>query len=251
MPDLLNHRTLIVTGAGGHIGRAMCLGLAREGAQLVLADRTPLPELARDIEALGCSAICVAVDVTDADSTQAMAQAAFERFGRIDGLINNAGFFKGCSFGSFMDIPEQEWEQCYAVNVRGVWLCCKAVMPYMREQGYGKIANISSNTPYKGVPHFLHYVSSKAAVLGLSRALAREVGDHGICVNSLCPDLIPDPDIIARQGTAADEKTVAQRCLKRTQRPDDMVGAAVFLMGPGSDFITGQSLLVNGGAFFH
>lgn len=251
MATPLNGRIVIVTGAGGNIGKALCLGLAREGAHLVLADRAPLPDLVRDIEALGRQALSVVVDVADAASTQAMAQAAFERFGRIDGLINNAGFFKGCSFGSFLDIPADEWDLCYAVNVRGVWLCCKAVTPFMRDQGYGKIVNISSNTPYKGVPNFLHYVSSKAAVLGLSRALAREVGGHGICVNSLCPDLIPDPEIVAKQGNAADEKTVAQRCIQRTQVPEDMVGAAAFLVGPGSDFVTGQSLLVNGGAHFH
>lgn len=250
MSSFLTDRTIIVTGVGGNIGRAFCLGLAREGANLVLADRVELPELARDIEALGRRAISVVVDVANPESTEAMARTAFEHFGRIDGLINNAGFFKGCTFGSFMDIPVEEWDLCYAVNVRGVWLCCKAVTPYMRKQGYGKIINISSNTAYKGVPNFLHYVSSKAAVLGLSRAMAREVGDDGICVNSLCPDLIPDAEISAKQGNVANEKTIAQRCLKRTQVPDDMVGAAVFLVGPGSDFVTGQSLLVNGGAYF-
>ncbi|MDM0046179.1 SDR family oxidoreductase [Variovorax dokdonensis] len=251
MSQLLNGRTIILTGAGGNIGRAFAIGLAREEANLVLADRVPLPDLVGEIEAMGRKAISVVVDVADDASTQAMARTAFERFGRIDGLINNAGFFKGCTFGSFMDIPAEEWDLCYAINVRGVWQCCKAVVPFMREGGGGKIVNISSNTPYKGVPNFLHYVSSKAAVLGLSRAMAREVGDDGICVNSLCPDLIPDPDIIAKQGSAADEKTVAQRCLKRTQLPSDMVGAAVFLVGPGSDFVTGQSLLVNGGAYFN
>jgi NAD(P)-dependent dehydrogenase (short-subunit alcohol dehydrogenase family) len=251
MSTSLQGRLVIVTGAGGNIGNALCRGLAREGANLVLADQMRLPELVRDIEALGREALSVVVDVADAASTQAMAQSAFERFGRIDGLINNAGFFKGCTFGSFIEIPVDEWDLCFAVNVRGVWLCCKAVMPFMREQGGGKIVNISSNTPYKGVPNFLHYVSSKAAVLGLSRALAREVGQYGICVNSLCPDLIPDAEIIAKQGSMANERTVAQRCIQRTQVPDDMVGAAAFLVGPGSDFVTGQSLLVNGGAYFN
>lgn len=120
----------------------------------------------------------------------------------------------------------------------------------MQRQGGGKIVNISSNTPYKGVPNFLHYVSSKAAIIGLSRSLAREVGEHNIQVNTLCPDLIPDADITAKQGTAADERTIAGRCLKRTQTPQDMVGAALFLLGDGADFVTGQSLLVNGGAYF-
>src|SRR5690606_32249818 len=171
-------------------------------------------------------------------------------FGRIDGLINNAGFFKGCTFGSFMDIPVEEWDRCFAINVRGLWQCCKAVVPQMKAQGGGKIVNISSNTPYKGVPNFLHYVSSKAAIVGLSRSMAREVGSFNIKVNTLCPDLIPDADIVAKQGTEANARTVAARCLKRTQTPQDMVGAALFLLGEASHFMTGQSRLVNGGAHF-
>lgn len=251
MPDTLNDRTIIVTGAGGNIGRALALGIAKEGADLILADLMPQPELERAIGACGRRAVSVVVDVADPISTEEMAAQTLAQFGRIDGIVNNAGFFKDCTFGSFLDIPVAEWDLCFAINVRGVWLCNKAVVPQMRRQGYGKIVNISSNTPYKGVPNFLHYVSSKAAILGLSRALAREVGDHGICVNSLCPDLIPDAEILARQGTAADERTVAQRCIRRTQLPQDMIGAAVFLLGPGSDFVTGQSLLVNGGAHFN
>ncbi|HZZ05352.1 SDR family NAD(P)-dependent oxidoreductase [Paraburkholderia sp.] len=250
MSDSLKNRTIIVTGAGGNIGRAYCDELNRIGANVVLADLTDLSGLAREYCAAGGSAIGVKVDVADPDSIEAMAATAFERFGAIHGIVNNAGFFKGCTFGSFMDIPVDEWDRCYQINVRGVWLCCRAVVPYMKQGGGGKIVNVSSNTPYKGVPNFLHYVSSKAAIIGLTRALAREVGEFNIQVNTLCPDLIPDPDIIARQGTAADEKTVAQRCLKRTQTPEDMVGSALYLLGSGSDFVTGQSLLVNGGAYF-
>ena len=251
MSGSLQDKVVIVTGAGGNIGRAFCKGLALEGARVVLADRVDASDFAREIEAEKGTALAVTVDVADERSTAAMAEAAHSAFGRIDAIINNAGFFKGCTFGSFMDIPSAEWDLCHKVNVRGTWQCCKAVFPYMKRQGAGKIVNISSNTVHKGVPNFLHYVSSKAAILGLTRALAREVGDHGITVNSLCPDLIPDAEIRATQGDAADQKTVAQRCLKRTQLPQDMVGAAVFLCGSGSDFITGQSLLVNGGAFFN
>src|SRR5690606_19465263 len=109
------------------------------------------------------------------------------------------------SFGSLMDIPAEEWDRCFSINVRGLWQCCKAVIPTMKRQGGGKIVNISSNTPYKGVPNFLHYVSSKAAVIGMSRSMARELGEHNIQVNTLCPDLIPDADITATQGVEADE----------------------------------------------
>ncbi len=245
------NKTIIVTGAGGNIGRAYCDALIAAGANLVMADLGNLSGLASEYGSCGARAIAVKVDVADPASVQAMADKAMETFGRIDGLINNAGFFKGCSFGSFMDIPLEEWDLCFDVNVRGVWLCCKAVVPHMTSAGGGKIINVSSNTPYKGVPNFLHYVSSKAAIIGLTRALAREVGEFNIQVNTLCPDLIPDADITAKQGTAADERTIAGRCLKRTQKPDDMVGSALFLLGKGSDFVTGQSLLVNGGAFFN
>ncbi|WP_322056365.1 SDR family NAD(P)-dependent oxidoreductase [Paraburkholderia sp. J63] len=250
MNDSLKDKTIIVTGAGGNIGRAYCDALIRSGANVVLADLADLSGVAAEYRSTGGSALAFRLDVADPESVEAMAKAAYERFGAIDGIVNNAGFFKGCTFGSFMDIPVDEWDRCYRINVRGVWLCCRAVVPYMKRSGGGKIVNISSNTPYKGVPNFLHYVSSKAAIIGLTRALAREVGEFNIQVNTLCPDLIPDPDIVAKQGTAADEKTIAQRCLKRTQTPDDMVGSLIYLLDGGSDFVTGQSLLVNGGAFF-
>ncbi|MFD1561055.1 SDR family NAD(P)-dependent oxidoreductase [Paraburkholderia silviterrae] len=250
MNDSLKDKTIIVTGAGGNIGRAYCDELIRIGANVVLADLADLSGVAAEYRSAGGSALAIKLDVADPESIEAMARAAYERFGAIDGIVNNAGFFKGCTFGSFMDIPVDEWDRCYQINVRGVWLCCRAVVPYMKRRGGGKIVNISSNTPYKGVPNFLHYVSSKAAIIGLTRALAREVGEFNIQANTLCPDLIPDPDIVAKQGTAADEKTIAQRCLKRTQTPGDMVGSLIYLLDSGSDFVTGQSLLVNGGAFF-
>ncbi|SOY63129.1 SDR family NAD(P)-dependent oxidoreductase [Cupriavidus taiwanensis] len=250
MTRLLDNKTIIVTGAGGNIGRAYCDGLIAAGANLVMADLADLSGLASEFQREGGRAIAVRVDVSDPASVQAMADRAVAAFGGIDGLVNNAGFFKGCSFGSFLDIPIEEWDLCFDVNVRGVWLCCKAVVPHMRTRG-GKIINVSSNTPYKGVPNFLHYVSSKAAIIGLTRALAREVGEFNIQVNTLCPDLIPDADITAKQGSAADERTIAGRCLKRTQKPQDMVGSALFLLSDGADFVTGQSLLVNGGAFFN
>lgn len=246
----LKGRTVIVTGAGGQIGLAYCDALIAHGANLVMADLGDLEERAQQYRDQGGQAIAVQVDVSSNDDTQAMAQAALQAFGAIDGIINNAGFFRGCTFGSLMDIPAEEWDRCYAINVRGLWQCCKAVIPAMQRQGGGKIINVSSNTPYKGVPNFLHYVSSKAAVIGLSRAMAREVGEFNIQVNTLCPDLIPDAGITATQGDEADRRTVAGRCLKRTQTPQDMVGAALFLLGEGSDFVTGQSLLVNGGAHF-
>ncbi len=246
---LLGGRVSIVTGGAQGIGRAYCLGLAAEGSAVVVADVQDGTPVVREISAKGGDALAVRVDVSDPEATAAMADAAVQRFGRIDTLVNNAAYFKQAKRGPFTAIGVEEWDRAFAVNVRGTWLCCRAVHPQMRRQGYGKIVNVSSNTPYKGVPGFLHYTSSKSAIIGLTRALAREVGGDGITVNTVAPDLIPDEEM-ARTRAAEAAMVVEQRCLRRTQTPEDMVGLVVFLAGPGSDFITGQSFLVNGGALF-
>jgi NAD(P)-dependent dehydrogenase (short-subunit alcohol dehydrogenase family) len=246
----LEGRVAIVTGGGRHLGRAYSLGLARAGASVVVADIIDAGSVAEEIRAEGGQAEAVHVDVTDAASTDSMAKAAADRFGRLDILLNNAGYFKQVQRGAWHEIDVEEWDKAFRINVKGVWLCCRAVFPYMKEQRYGKIINIGSNTVWKGgPPGFLHYISSKAAINGLTRALARETGDYNICVNTLCPDFIPDEEML-RAEPERDEIVVRQRVLKRTQTPEDMIGAVVFLSGPGSDFITGQSLLVNGGVWF-
>jgi 3-oxoacyl-[acyl-carrier protein] reductase len=246
---LLDGRVSIVTGGAQGIGRAYCLGLAAEGSAIVVADVQDGSPVAREISAKGGDALAIHVDVSDPAATTAMADAAVHRFGRIDALVNNAAYFKQAKRGAFTEIGMEEWDRAFAVNVRGTWLCCRAVHPQMRQQGYGKIVNVSSNTPHKGVPGFLHYTSSKSAIIGLTRALAREVGSDGIAVNTVAPDLIPDEEM-ARTRAAEAAIVVEQRCFRRTQTPEDMVGLVVFLAGPGSDFITGQSFLVNGGALF-
>jgi NAD(P)-dependent dehydrogenase (short-subunit alcohol dehydrogenase family) len=246
---VLNGRACVVTGGAQGIGRAYCLGLAAEGSAVVVADLVDGSAVAAEISAAGGDALAVQVDVSDPASAAAMAEAAVQQFGRIDVLVNNAAYFKQARRGPFTGIGVAEWDRAFAVNVRGTWLCCRAVYPQMRRQGYGKIVNISSNTPYKGVPGFLHYTSSKSAIIGLTRALAREVGGDGIAVNTVAPDFIPDEEM-ARNRAAEAEIVVSQRCFQRTQTPQDMVGLVVFLAGPGSDFITGQSFLVNGGALF-
>lgn len=245
----LEGRVSIVTGGARGIGRAYCLGLAAEGSAVVVADLLDGAGVVEEIEGAGGQALAVEVDVSDQGSTEAMAKAAVDRFGRIDVLVNNAAFFKSVTHGSFMDLDVAEWDLAFQVNVRGVWLCCRAVFPAMKEQSYGKIINISSNTVWKGVPGFLHYVSSKSALTGLTRALAVEVGEHNIAVNTVAPDFIPDEEMLKSRGTHDDE-VIAQRAMKRRQGPEDMVGTVVFLASPGSDFITGQSFLVNGGAHF-
>ena len=245
----LEGRVSIVTGGARGIGRAYAMGLAAEGSLVVVADLLDGEGTVEEIQQGGGQAMSVQVDVGDPASAEAMAARAADRFGRIDVLVNNAAYFKEAKRGPFTDIEVEEWDRAFHVNVRGTWLCCRAVYPYMRRNGYGRIINVSSNTPFKGVPGFLHYTASKAAIIGLTRALAREVGSDNIGVNTVAPDFIPDEEM-ARTRAAEAEIVIRQRCFPRTQSPEDMVGIVVFLAGPGSDFITGQSFLVNGGAWF-
>ncbi len=173
-----------------------------------------------------------------------------ERFGRIDALVNNAAVYSTIVKKPFEEIADDEWDRVLAVNVKGAWLCTRAVAPAMRRQGRGKVVNVSSTTVPTAPPGFAHYVASKAAIVGLTRALARELGTDGICVNTLTPDYIEFyRDYDNRQPEMA-PALAAQRMLSREQAPEDMVGALVFLLGPGSDFVTGQNISVNGGRVF-
>lgn len=247
----LEGRVAIITGGAGGIGRAYCLGLAEEGATVVSADVAVSEETVDLVRSAGGVADHVMTDVSDKASTEEMARFTVERFGRIDILVNNAGYFVTLKRGPWYEIPVDEWDKAFDINVRGVWLCCLAVWPHMKDQGYGKIINITSNVIYRGVPNFLHYSASKSALVGLTRSLAREVGEHGIAVNAVAPEYIPSsPQLTAVNPPNQNEMVVQQRIFKRTQLPEDMVGTVVFLAGPGSDFITGQSILVNGGSCF-
>jgi 3-oxoacyl-[acyl-carrier protein] reductase len=240
----------IVTGAARGLGRTYSLALAEQGARVTVADMADGSSVVDEITASGGEAEYVRVDVTDQQSTENMAKATAERFGRIDILINNAAYFTSIERGPWTKWTVDEWDLCFAVNVRGVWLCCLAVFPYMRNQQYGKIINITSNVVWRGVPNFLHYVSSKSALIGLTRSLAREVGEHNIAVNAVAPEFIThDPEVASKYG-ALEDMVVASRVFKRKQTPEDMVGTILFLSGSGSDFITGQSFLVNGGSAF-
>ena len=243
----LKDRVALVTGGAHGIGRAYALGLAREGAAVVVADVDDAAPVVEEIERAGGKAIATRVDVVDKSSTERMAGAAAEHFGRIDILVNNAAHFRHVKKSSFDEIDVEEWDKAFDVNVRGTWLCTRAVYPRMREQRYGRIINVSSMTVFEGTPTFLHYVASKSAIIGLTRALAVEVGQYSIAVNTVVPSYIPH-DLGRPQSI--DEYSVGMRIFKRTQLPDDMVGIVVFLAGPGADFITGQSFLVNGGARF-
>ncbi len=247
----LDGRVAIVTGGARGIGRAYCIGLAKEGAKVVSADLADSTETIALVKEAGGDADQVVTDVSDKASAEEMARFTAERFGWIDVLVNNAGYFVTLKRGPWYDIPIEEWDRAFAINVRGVWLCCLAVWPHMKERGYGKIINITSNVVYRGVPNFLHYSASKSALIGLTRSLAREVGEHGIAVNAVAPEYIPSSEELVKVNPPnQNEMVVQQRIFKRTQVPEDMVGTIVFLAGPGSDFITGQSILVNGGSCF-
>jgi 3-oxoacyl-[acyl-carrier protein] reductase len=248
----LDGKVAVVTGAGRGIGRAYALRLAGEGARVVVAevDAANGTETAALIQQAGGDAIALPTDVADEASADAMAHATVERFGRLDVLVNNAALFYGVARKPFDQITVAEWDRLMAVNVRGVWLCCKAVVPYMRQAGYGKIVNIASDTALSGVPGFLHYVASKGAVIAMTRALARELGGDNICVNAVAPGFTLSEAGLAA-GDEPAQRSIAGRPLHRAEVPEDLVGTIVYLASPASDFVTGQLLTVNGGYVMH
>ena len=237
----MSREVAIVTGGARGLGLAYVEGLKGAGYDVVVADLTDSD--AGDLH--------VRVDVSDRASTEAMAAAVLDRFGRIDVLINNAGYFTEIVKKPFEELTDEEWDLAFSVNVRGTWLCCRAVAPAMKAQRSGKIVNTSSMTVPSGIPGFLHYVASKSAIVGLTRALARELGDWGICVNTISPDYVPhDAEYAGRQPQMA-ALLASQRAFKRDEVPEDLVGTILFLAGHGSDFVTGQDLWVNGGRLFN
>lgn len=250
----LKDKVAIVTGGGVGIGKAYAHSLAKEGAKVVVADiqEAEAKKVAMDIQQAGGEAIAVAVDVTSAEKTQAMANAALKQYGRIDILVNNAGLYSALKKKNFMEIEPDEWDKVMAVNLKGLFLCVKAVYPAMKQQRKGKIINISSGTALSGSPLFLHYVSSKAGVLGFTRALAREVGADNICVNSIMPGLTisgSNQEGVMTPEQLADRRK--RRCIQRDQYPQDLVGTVIFLASDDSDFMTGQSISVDGGMNMH
>lgn len=231
----------IVTGGARGLGAAYVEGLRGAGHDVVVAD----------VAETDAADLFVRTDVSDADSTEALAAATLERFGRIDALVNNAAVYSSIVKRPFEEIPVEEWDEIFRVNVRGAWLCSRAVAPAMRARQRGKIVNVASMTVPTAPPGFAHYVASKAAIVGLTRALARELGPDGICVNTLTPDYIAfDRDYDNRQPEMA-PALAQQRVFAREQAPADLVGTLLYLLGPGSDFVTGQDIWVNGGRLFH
>jgi 3-oxoacyl-[acyl-carrier protein] reductase len=253
--DRLKDRVIIVTGGAHGIGRAYCRGLAAEGAKVVVADLDidAAEAVVRSLGESGSDALAVRADVSQAEDVDAMAQGAADRFGSVDGLINNAAVFQvpAMSRVPFEQIPIDEWDRLIAVNLRGVFLGCRAVVPYMKAQGRGKIINISSGTVFHGSANSAHYVTSKAGVIGFTRSLARELGDHNINVNAIAPGLTLSLEEMTEDRLQMSRNRAQARSIKRDQEPEDLVGTAVFLCSPDSDFITGQTIVVDGGAQMH
>jgi len=252
---LLDDKVVIVTGGGHGIGKAYCRGITREGGTAVVADidEKAAYDVAKAIQDSGGKAIGVDVDVANFASCQTMAEKSLRAFGKIDGLVNNAAIFMNvpAEKGGWQEITEEAWDRIMAVNVKGLWLCSRAVVPAMQRRKEGSIVNISSNMAFNGGLTMMHYVVSKAAVVGFSRVLARELGGDNIRVNTLAPGATMSEEQPTEQALRNYERTASTRILKRVERPDDLVGTALYLLSDLSSFVTGQTILVNGGAVLH
>ncbi len=248
----LDGRVALVTGAGKGLGSAFCRRLAQDGADIVAVTRADMEGLERtrsEVNSLGKDVMIRKVDVSDEKDTINMVEAALDMFGRIDILVNNAAYYYGVIRKSFNEIGIDEWDRMMAVNVRGPWLCAKAVFPAMRERGKGKIINLASEVFFTGSHGFAHYVASKGGVIGLTRALAIELGLHNICVNAVAPGYTDTE--ASRTIADVDKYDTGKTPLKRMETPEDLVGIVAFLASDESDFITGQTILVDGGRAMH
>ncbi|MGE5303727.1 MAG: SDR family NAD(P)-dependent oxidoreductase [Alphaproteobacteria bacterium] len=255
MIEGLKTKVVIVTGGGHGIGKAYCLGFARAGARVIVADidGAAAGALADRITKEFCTeSLAVQVDVSDEAASKNMAAQALARFGRIDALINNAAIFATIPMnrGRIETITPEEWDQLMAVNLKGLFFCCRAVLPAMRKQKAGKIINIASGTVFAGSPGRIHYVTSKAATIGFTRTLAREAGNANINVNVLAPGNTLSEENPTEETVRFRQASIGLRALRRLQVPQDVIGAALFLASPLSDFITGQTINVDGGISF-
>jgi NAD(P)-dependent dehydrogenase (short-subunit alcohol dehydrogenase family) len=248
---LAGKRALVTGGASG-IGRAIALELARQGAAVAVADLRAPAATVDEIRASGGAAHALVADVSQPQQVKAMVDGAVAALGGIDGLVNNAGIYSSIVPRPFEEIDLAEWRSLFEVNVFGLMSCCQAVVPHMKAQGGGRIVNIISGTPFKGIPFMLHYVASKGAVLGITRSLARELGPAGVQVNGVAPGFTLSEGVMANpvQLQRLTEVSRNARSLARDQLPQDVTGAVAFFLSDGAAFITGQTLMVDGGSHF-
>jgi len=250
----LKDKTAIITGGSQGIGEAYAMAFANEGASVVIAD-TDLEKANQAVETIqsaGGKALAVRTDVSVLEETERMAEKAIERFGRIDALVCNAAIFGKIPItrAPFDEIDLSEWDRSWNVNVKGVFLCCRAVFPAMKAQESGKIITVSSNMFFRGGTPYLkyaHYVAQKGAIIGLTRALARELGEYKINVNCIAPGGTMTEDPNDPVALSKRQKAAERRSIRRIEYPEDLVGAAIFLASSESDFITGQTIVVDGG----
>jgi len=251
----LSGQTVIVTGGAVGIGKVYSRALGEVGSNVVIADITDNEGgvLAGEIVDAGGSAIYVSTDVSDMSTCTALAEYTLESFGAIHGLVNNAALYSAIpKRDDWTTIPEEEWDQLMAVNLKGIFNCCKAVTPTMKRQGYGKIINISSSTWLTGTTGRLHYTTSKAGVVGFTRSISHDLGKNGICVNAVCPGLTKSETIgtiMPEEHWKRREKKMAESAaIPRLQQPEDLVGTILFLLSPASDYVTGQTIACEGGS---
>jgi 3-oxoacyl-[acyl-carrier protein] reductase len=247
-------RVVIVTGGGRGIGRVYSDAFAQAGMRVVLADihGEEAESAAAAIRAAGGEALAVRTDISRPEDAQAMAEAAARQFGGIDALVNNASMMSALPRRAWTEIPLEEWDRVMAVDLRGLFLCCRAVRPFMVKRGKGKIVNVSSGRVLDGTPNRLHYTTAKAGVIGFTRALARELGPDRINVNVILPGLtLSDTQVASSPAGYINDEYNQRRALKRDQYPEDLVGTVLYLLSEASDFVTGQSINVDGGKLMH
>jgi 3-oxoacyl-[acyl-carrier protein] reductase len=251
----LKNKVAIITGSARGMGRVFARRFAEEGAKLTVCDVLDCAPVAEEIEALGGEALALKADVASEEDTAAMAQKTFDRFGRIDILVNNAAVIGAIEVKDFAkpveEIVSADWDRILAVNIKGVFLSSKAVIPYMKKQGGGKIVNMASNVAFTGLPDFIHYSTSKGGVLTMTRGLAWALGEFNINVNAVAPGLVMTEAMQAAFNAKYSEMVVGHQLLKRKIEPEDVAEAVLFLASDEAAMITGQTLAVNGGEYMH
>ena len=251
----LENKVAIITGSARGLGRAFALRFAREGARVTVCDIHDCAPVAKEIKALGGEALALKIDITSEKDTVDMARKTAERFGRIDILVNNAAVVGGLEVPDFMKPAEQltaaDWDKMLGVNVKGTYLCCKAVIPYMKKQGKGNIINISSTTGFYGATAFLHYSTSKAGIINMTRGLATALGEFNINVNSVAPGPVMTETMRVLVPQEAEQHLLDRQLLKRPIQPEDIASAVLFLASDEASMITGQTLAVNAGEYLH